>query len=177
MSPSRRNSPDANSGIVVEIRPEDLKEYSRYGELAGLEFQKEFERMAWEQGGRTQAAPGQRLTDFFNRLNSGTLPEVSYFPGVTSSPMHEWIPAFIGSRLKDGFRLFGSIMKGFITEEAVILGVESRTSSPVRIPRDPETLQHIKISGLYPCGEGSGYAYQKLSAPFNCLRVINTRIC
>ncbi len=116
MSPSQRNSPYANSGIVVEIRPEDLIKYSRYGEFAGLEFQKEFERMAWEQGGRTQQAPAQRLTDFVNGLNSGTLPEVSYFPGVTSSPMHEWIPDLSGIRLKEGFRLFGSVMKGFLTE-------------------------------------------------------------
>jgi uncharacterized protein len=158
MSPSRRNSPYANSGIVVEIRPEDLKKYSRYGEFAGLEFQKEFERMAWEQGGRTQQAPAQRLTDFVIGLKSVTLPEVSYFPGVTSSSMHEWITPFIGKRLKEGFRQFGSIMKGFLTEEAVILGVESRTSSPVRIPRDKTTMVHIRISGLYPCGEGSGYA-------------------
>lgn len=158
MSPSRRNSPYANSGIVVEIRPEDLKKYSRYGELAGLEFQKEYERMAWENGGRTQTAPAQRLTDFINGLKSGTLPDVSYFPGVIPSPVHEWIPEFIGKRLRDGFRLFGSMMKGFLTGEAVILGVESRSSSPVRIPRDITTMEHIRISGLYPCGEGSGYA-------------------
>jgi hypothetical protein len=158
MSPSRRNSPYANSGIVVEIWPEDLKKYSNFGELAGLAFQREFERMAWEQGGRTQAAPAQRLTDFINGLNSGILPEVSYFPGVTSSSMHEWIPPFIGKRLREGFSLFGSVMKGFLTEEAVILGVESRTSSPVRIPRDKTTMAHIRISGLYPCGEGSGYS-------------------
>jgi uncharacterized FAD-dependent dehydrogenase len=158
MSPSQRNSPYANSGIVVEIRPEDLKQYSRYGELAGLAFRKEFERMAWEEGGKTQAAPAQRLTDFINGLNSGTLPGVSYFPGVSSSSMHEWIPPFIGKRLREGFSLFGSMMNGFLTEEAVILGVESRTSSPVRIPRDRTIMAHIRISGLYPCGEGSGYS-------------------
>ena len=158
MSPSQRNSPYANSGIVIEIRPEDLKKYSRYGELAGLAFQKEFERMAWEQGGKTQTAPAQRLTDFISGLKSETLPEVSYFPGVTSSSMHEWIPPFIGKRLREGFNLFGSMMKGFLTEEAVILGVESRTSSPVSIPRDTTTMAHIRISGLYPCGEGSGYS-------------------
>jgi uncharacterized protein len=158
MSPSRRNSPYANSGIVVEIRSEDLKKYSRYGKLAGLEFQKEFERMAWENGGRTQTAPAQRITDYVGGTTSGSLPKVSYFPGVTSSPLHNWLPVTIGKRLKDGFRLFDSMIKGFITDEAVILGVESRTSSPVRIPRDPEKFQHIRISGLYPCGEGSGYA-------------------
>lgn len=158
MSPSRRNSPYANSGIVVEIKPEDLKKYSRYGELAGLEFQKEFEKMAWEQGGRTQAAPAQRLSDFVNGSESGSLPKVSYSPGVTPSSMHEWIPLSVRRRLKEGFRLFGSMMKGFLTNEAVIVGVESRTSSPVRIPRNPVTFEHIAISGLYPCGEGSGYA-------------------
>jgi hypothetical protein len=158
MSPSRRNSPFANSGIVVEIRPVDLKTYSRYEEFAGLEFQKELERNAWANGGRTQEAPAQRLTDFINAVSSGTLPEVSYFPGITSSPLHEWMPLFIRKRLKEGFRLFGSMMKGFLTEEAVILGVESRTSSPVRIPRDKTTMAHTRISGLYPCGEGSGYS-------------------
>jgi uncharacterized protein len=158
MSPSGRNSPYANSGIVVEIRPEDMTEYKKYGVLAGIELQKAVERTAWEQGGRSQAAPAQRLTDFVKRAKSQSLPKVSYFPGVTSSSIHEWIPGFIGSRLSEGFRLFGSIMKGFLTEEAVILGVESRTSSPVRIPRDKTNMNHIRILGLYPCGEGSGYA-------------------
>ena len=158
MSPSTRNSPYANSGIVVEIRPEDLKDYARFGVTAGLEFQKDFERLNWEQAGRTQSAPAQRLTDFLNCKTSSTLPAVSYFPGVISSPLHEWIPPSIGNRLKAGFGFFGSVMRGLLTEEAVITGVESRTSSPVRIPRDPLTLQHIVISGLFPCGEGSGYA-------------------
>ncbi len=158
MSPSGRNSPYANSGIVVEIKPEDLLKFSMSGELAGLEFQKELEREAWKNGGHTQRAPAQRVTDYVGGKTSGSLPKVSYFPGVTSSPLHSWLPKSIGRRLKDGFRLFDTMMKGFITDEAVILGVESRTSSPVRIPRNPETLQHIKISGLYPCGEGSGYA-------------------
>lgn len=158
MSPSRRNSPFANSGIVVEIRPEDLAKYSRYGELAGLEFQKEFERLAWENGGRTQKAPAQRLSDFVGGIVSGTIPEVSYFPGVTSSPLHEWIPSSVANRLRDGFRIFGSVMRGFLTNEAVILGVESRTSSPVRIPRNPVTLEHVAVTRLYPCGEGSGYS-------------------
>jgi len=158
MSPSGRNSPYANSGIVVEIKPEDLLKFSKSGELAGLEFQKELEREAWKNGGYTQKAPAQRLTDFVGGTTSESLPKVSYFPGVTSSPLHNWLPKEIGRRLRDGFRLFDSVMKGFITDEAVVLGVESRTSSPVRIPRDHETLQHIKISGLYPCGEGSGYS-------------------
>jgi uncharacterized protein len=158
MSPSERNSPYANSGIVVEIRPEDLLKYSSSGEMAGIEFQKEMEREAWKNGGHTQRAPAQRLADFTDGNTSGSLPKVSYFPGVTSSPLHSWLPKSIGRRLRDGFRLFGQTMHGYLTNEAVVLGVESRTSSPVRIPRDSEKLSHIRISGLYPCGEGSGYA-------------------
>jgi uncharacterized protein len=158
MSPSGRNSPYANSGIVVEIGPEDLLKYNSFGEMAGIEFQRELEREAWKNGGHTQSAPAQRLADFVDGVTSSSLPKVSYFPGVTSSPLHSWLPKSIGRRLRDGFRLFGHTMKGYLTNDAVVLGVESRTSSPVRIPRDPETLQHIRIAGLYPCGEGSGYA-------------------
>jgi len=158
MSPSGRNSPYANSGIVVEIRPEDLQKYSKEGELAGLAFQKELERTAWIQGGQTQRAPAQRLSDFVSGKASGSLPKVSYFPGVTSSTIHEWLPESINDRLRNAFRLFGSSLPGYLTNEAVILGVESRTSSPVRLPRDPESMEHIVIQGLYPCGEGSGYS-------------------
>lgn len=158
MSPSGRNSPYANSGIVVEIRPEDLLNYTQSGLMAGIAFQKEVERMAWEEGGKTQRAPAQRVEDFVSGRLSASMPAVSYFPGVTSSALHDWLPPFIGKRLREGFRLFGTSMKGFMTNEAVILGVESRTSSPIRIPRNPETMEHISVSGLYPCGEGSGYA-------------------
>ncbi|HPT21522.1 MAG TPA: NAD(P)/FAD-dependent oxidoreductase [Bacteroidales bacterium] len=158
MSPSGRNSPYANSGIVVEIRPEDLVKYSSFGELAGLEFQKELEREAWKNGGHTQQAPAQRLADFVSGKASSSLPKVSYFPGVTSSPLHNWLPKAIGRRLRDGFRMFGQVMNGYLSNEAVVLGVESRTSSPVRIPRDPDKLFHVRVRGLYPCGEGSGYA-------------------
>ena len=158
MSPSHRGSPYANSGIVVEIRPEDYAKYADEGLFAGLEFQKELEHDAWINGGKTQAAPAQRVADFVSGRSSASLPKVSYFPGVTSSPLHEWLPPGIGTRLREGFRLFGEVMKGFLTNEGVILGVESRTSSPLRIPRDPEKLHHINIKGLYPCGEGSGYA-------------------
>jgi hypothetical protein len=158
MSPSGRNSPYANSGIVVEIKPEDLIKYSSAGNLAGIEFQKELEREAWKNGGHTQKAPAQRLADFVAGEASGSLPKVSYSPGVTSSPLHNWLPKTIGRRLRDGLRLFGHVMNGYLTNEAVVFGVETRTSSPVRIPRDPEKLHHIRIAGLYPCGEGSGYA-------------------
>jgi uncharacterized FAD-dependent dehydrogenase len=158
MSPSERNSPYANAGIVVEIRPEDLSKYSSSGEMAGIEFQKELEREAWKNGGHKQNAPAQRLGDFMAGKASASLPKVSYFPGVSASPLHSWLPKSIGRRLRDGFQLFGQVMNGYITNDAVVLGVESRTSSPVRIPRDGEKLHHIRVSGLYPCGEGSGYA-------------------
>ena len=170
MSPSERNSLYANSGIVVEIKPEDLIKYNSFGVMAGLEFQKEIEREAWKNGGHTQRAPAQRLGDFVAGDNSVSLPKVSYFPGVTSSPLHSWLPKSIGRRLRDGFRLFGHLMNGYLTNEAVVLGVESRTSSPLRIPRDPEKLHHIRISGLYPCGEGSGYAGGIVSSAVDGMR-------
>jgi uncharacterized protein len=170
MSPSERNSPYANSGIVVEIKPEDLSKYSSSGEMAGLEFQKEIEREAWKNGGHTQRAPAQRLADFVSGDSSGSLPKVSYFPGVTSSPLHNWLPKAIGRRLRDGFRIFGQVMHGYLTNEAVVLGVESRTSSPLRIPRDPEKLHHVRISGLYPCGEGSGYSGGIVSSAVDGMR-------
>jgi uncharacterized FAD-dependent dehydrogenase len=171
MSPSERNSPYANSGIVVEIKPEDLVKYSSFGEMAGIEFQKALEREAWKNGGHTQRAPAQRLSDFVDGKTSGSLPKVSYFPGVTSSPLHNWLPKAIGRRLRDGFRQFGQVMNGYLTNEAVVLGVESRTSSPVRIPRNPENMQHIRISGLYPCGEGSGYTGGIVSSAVDGMRV------
>jgi uncharacterized FAD-dependent dehydrogenase len=170
MSPSRRNSPYANSGIVVEIRKEDLREFSRHGELAGIAFQKVLERLAWENGGESQKAPAQRVTDFVSGKSSGTLPRVSYMPGIVSSPVHSWLPASIGRRLQQGFRLFDKTMKGFITGEAVVLGVESRTSSPVRILRNAVTIEHIRIAGLFPCGEGSGYAGGIVSSAVDGIR-------
>jgi uncharacterized protein len=174
MSPSGRNSPYANSGIVVEIRPEDLVKYASFGVLAGIEFQKELEREAWKNGGHKQMAPAQRLTDFVSGESSGSIPKVSYFPGVTSSPLHSWLPKGIGRRLRDGFRLFGHAMNGYLTNEAVVLGVESRTSSPVRIPRDNNNLNHIRIAGLYPCGEGSGYTGGIVSSAIDGIRVADS---
>ena len=170
MSPSGRNSPYANSGIVVEIKPEDLIKYCNFGVMAGLEFQKELEREAWKNGGHTQRAPAQRLADFVAGENSLSLPKVSYFPGITSSPLHSWLPKTIGRRLRDGFRLFGKVMHGYLTNDAAVLGIESRTSSPLRIPRDPKKLHHIRISGLYPCGEGSGYAGGIVSSAVDGMR-------
>ncbi len=159
MSASHRNSPFANSGIVVEIRPEDLPDYAQYGPLCGLEYQCDLERMAYNNnGGKGQTAPAQRLYDFVKGRLSNSLPDSSYLPGLISSPLHFWLPEHIGPRLQEGFKAFDRKMRGFLTNEAVIVGVESRTSSPVRIPRNPETLEHITIQGLYPAGEGSGYS-------------------
>ena len=169
MSASHRNSPFANSGMVVEIRPEDLLQYpiggtpsnSQYPQadpLAGLRFQQDLERLAFEHGSAPSIAPAQRLRDFVEGRKSSTLPACSYLPGMRSSSMHEWLPEHIGKRLQQGFRDFDRKYRGFLTNEAVILGVESRSSSAVRIPRDPETLQSISTPHLYPCGEGAGYA-------------------
>jgi len=158
MSPSLRNSKWANSGIVVEIRVEDLAEYSKYGELAGLEYQHQLEMLAQKHGGYGVQAPAQRLMDFVDGRFSTNLPSCSYHPGLNSSEMNLWLPSHIGGRLQEGFKAFGRKMRGYLTNEAVILGVESRTSSPVRIPRDSDTLQHVTLSGLFPSGEGAGYA-------------------
>ena len=158
MSPSERNSKYANSGMAVEIRVEDLLSYNSHGALGGLVMQSRLEKKAFEQGGGGQAAPAQRLADFVAGKVSSNLPSCSYHPGLTSSPMHEWLPQHIGKRLREGFKAFDGKMRGFLTNEALILGVESRTSSPVRIPRDENTLMHIKLKGLFPCGEGAGYA-------------------
>lgn len=158
MSPANRNSKFANSAIVVEIQPEDLETYKDHGVMAGLRFQQEFEHLAFKNGGRNAIAPAQRLADFVKGKLSFDLPETSYLPGIVASPMHLWMPEFIGKRLREGFQDFDKKMKGFVTNDAIIIGVESRTSSPIRISRDEETLQHISIKGLYPCGEGAGYA-------------------
>lgn len=164
MSPSRRNNKFANSGIVVEINTEtDLGKYEQYGELKGLEYQKNLERIAFTSGGRSQVAPAQRLTDFVEGHLSNSLNETSYQPGLNSSPLHSLLPKHIGSRLRKGFAAFGKKMKGYYTEEANIIGVESRTSSPVNIPRN-NTLEHPDIKNLFPCGEGGGYAGGIISA-------------
>ncbi len=158
MSPSKRNSPFANSGIVVEIKPEDFVQYRDKGPLAGLEYQSELERLAHINSGSSYSAPAQRLADFVDGHLSFDLPECSYMPGVISSPLHFWLPDEIGLRLRKAFDVFDRKIRGFVTNEAMVVGVESRTSSPVRIPRDRETFQHVQIKGLFPCGEGAGYA-------------------
>jgi uncharacterized FAD-dependent dehydrogenase len=164
MSTSTRDSRYANSGIVVAIDLEDLSPFKNEGVFAGLEFQKQLEKNAWIAGGKSQKAPAQRMTDFVEGKASNSLNECSYIPGITASPMHEWLPRHIGRRLRQGFKAFGKKMKGYYTNEAQILGVESRTSSPVRIPRDSKTLMHPQCEGLFPCGEGGGYAGGIVSA-------------
>ncbi|KAA3604667.1 MAG: FAD-binding protein [Calditrichaeota bacterium] len=164
MSPSRRNNKFANSGIVVEINvDEDLPKYEKFGALKGLEFQKDLEKLAFVSGGKTQTAPAQRLTDFAEGKFSADLNPTSYQPGLKSSPLHSLLPKIIGSRLRKGFKVFGQKMKGYYTAEANVVGVESRTSSPVNIPRN-ENLEHPEIAGLFPCGEGGGYAGGIVSA-------------
>lgn len=157
MSPSHRGSRWANSGIVTEIREEDAFRYGT-GPLAGTKYQATLERLAWKEGGMSQRAPAQRLTDFVEGKASATLPEASYFPGLTPSPLHEWLPEDIAGRLRKGFTEFGRKMRGYLTSEALVAAVESRTSSPVRILRDPVTLTAEGMEGLYPAGEGAGYA-------------------
>ncbi|WP_445738304.1 NAD(P)/FAD-dependent oxidoreductase [Mariniflexile sp.] len=164
MSPSRRNNLFANSGIVVEIDVNrDLPKYEHFGALKGLEYQKNLERMAFTAGGRSQSAPAQRLTDFVEGRLSADLNPTSYQPGLNSAPLHSLLPKLIGSRLRKGFEAFGQKMKGYYTAEANVVGVESRTSSPVCIPRN-EHLEHPQIEGLFPCGEGGGYAGGIVSA-------------
>lgn len=155
MSASHRNSPYANSGMVVQINPEDIPGANS---LRGLEFQEALERLAFEHGGPQAQAPAQRLKDFVEGRASKDLPACSYLPGIVPSRLDLWLPVHIGKRLQQGFRDFDRKYPGFLTNEAVILGVESRSSSAVRIPRDPETLESISTPGLYPCGEGAGYA-------------------
>ena len=163
-SSSRRARSTANSGIVVELRPEDFKPFAQFGPLAAMEFQRAIEHKAWIEGGRTQTAPAQRLVDFVNGKVSGSLPKTSYAPGITSVDLRSVLPDFIYKTLKGGFQEFGKSMKGYLTNDAVVHAPETRTSSPVRIPRDPETMQHPQIKGLYPSGEGAGYAGGIVSA-------------
>jgi len=166
MSPSKRDSPFANSGIVVAIEEEDLKPFKRFGPLAGLEFQKSVEKAVWEAGGKTQKAAAQRLIDFVQGKTtpSEALNPTSYIPGLVSIPLHEVLPKGIAKRLQRAFVAFGKKMKGYYTNDANIIGVESRTSSPIRIPRNRETLQHPDVKNLFPCGEGAGYAGGIVSA-------------
>jgi uncharacterized FAD-dependent dehydrogenase len=163
-SPSKRDQATANSGIVVELKPEDFKPYAKFGALAGMEFQKSIEQNAWHLAGGTQKVPAQRMIDFTQSKVSASIPKTSYVPGTTSVELGEVFPGFLTQILRQGFLDFGKSMKGYLTNEAILHAPESRTSSPVRIPRDAETLEHVQIKGLYPCGEGAGYAGGIISA-------------
>ena len=186
MSPSSRGSRWSNSGMVVELRPEDLNDQELKidnkeltmphestvhsqssilnAQLNMMFFQEALERLCWQQGNMKQTAPAQRMTDFTQKKLSYDLPESSYAPGLVSSPLHFWMPSFIANRLSKGFQQFGKYSHGFLTNEAILIGIETRTSAPVRILRDKETLQHIRLKGLFPCGEGAGYAGGIVSA-------------
>ncbi len=168
MSPSNRGSRWANSGMVVEIRPEDYALLTGKqpvdSPLALMDFQDELEEIAWLNGGMKQTAPAQRMQDFVSKRNSSDLAISSYTPGLLASPLHFWMPEFITSRLREGFQDFGRRSRGFLTNEATMIGVETRTSSPVRIIRDKESCQHLEVKGLFPCGEGAGYAGGIVSA-------------
>lgn len=176
MSPSKRDSKYSNSGIVVSVDQQDFKPYQKFGELAAMEFQADVERRNFEYGGKTQKASAQRLTDFVNGKVSNDLPDCSYQPGLTSTDLREVLPTKVAKVLREGFEVFGKKMKGYLTSDAVLVGVESRTSSPVKVPRDKETLQHPEMKNLFPCGEGAGYAGGIVSAAIdgmNCADAIS----
>ena len=161
MSPSNRGGQWSNSGMVVEVRADDVEGDDP---LRVMLYQEQLEHDCWQQGNMRQTAPAQRMADFVNKRLSYDLPKSSYAPGLISSPLHFWLPSAISHRLQEGFKTFGRQSHGFLTNEAVMIGVETRTSSPVRIVRDAETLMHVRLEGLFPCGEGAGYAGGIVSA-------------
>lgn len=171
-SPSKRNNPHANSGIVVQISPEMLKEYNFKEPFISLDFQKMVEKKCWESAGGTQKVPAQRLIDFIENKESKDLPESSYIPGLVSVNLNDVLPDLIAKRLRKAFVNFGNKMNGFMTNEAVLHAPESRTSSPVKIPRDKLTLEHVEVKGLYPCAEGAGYAGGIVSAAVDGIRCV-----
>lgn len=178
-SPSKRDQITANSGIVVELKLEDFAEYARFGPLAGMMFQTQIEQLSWTLAGKTQRVPAQRLNDFVQGKLSTEIPQTSYVPGTTSVSMKEVFPEFIHRALRQGFQEFDQNMRGYLTNEAVLHAPESRTSSPVRIPRDPLTFEHIQINGLFPCGEGAGFAGGIISAAIDgekCAEMIAQKI-
>lgn len=166
MSPSNRGTAWSNSGMVVETHPEDVvqSEEELKDPLAMMYFQERVEKQCWQQENMKQTAPAQRMADFVNNRLSYDLPKSSYAPGLISSPLHFWMPSFVSKRLQEGFKTFGKNAHGFLTNEATLIAMETRTSSPVRIVRDRETLMHVRIQGLFPCGEGAGYAGGIVSA-------------
>ena len=172
MSPSGRNSAFANSGLVTEVRLEDFAHLrEQWGELAGLRYQQQFEELARLHSGDRQVAPAQRVSDFVAGRASHSLPRTSYIPGLKASRLDVWMPEEIGARLRSGIATFGRKMRGFVSDEAIVVGVESRTSTPVRIPRDAESLMHTEVAGLFPAGEGAGYAGGIVSAALDGERV------
>jgi uncharacterized FAD-dependent dehydrogenase len=177
-SPSKRDQATANSGIVIELKEDDFKPFAKFGALAGMEFQKSIEQNAWSLAGSTQKVPAQRMIDFTQNKVSAAIPKTSYVPGTTSVEMGQVFPGFLTQILREGFVEFGKSMKGYLTNEAILHAPESRTSSPVRIPRNSETLEHVRIKGLYPCGEGAGYAGGIISAAIDgekcALRIAET---
>ena len=171
MSLARRDSPFANSGLVVSVEPEDTIAFQKeHGVLAGMAFQRELETAAKTAGGGGQVAPGQRLNDFLEGRSSATLPKTSYFPGIHSARLDKILPEGIVSRMRQGLALFGQKMPGYLSEECALIGFETRTSSPLRIPRLPDTLQHPEVKGLFPCGEGAGFAGGIVSAALDGMR-------
>ncbi|MCM1291673.1 MAG: FAD-binding protein [Prevotella sp.] len=164
MSASGRSGKLANSGMVVQILPGDFPEFSHHGALEIMELQRWLERVFFEAAGKTLIAPAQRMTDFVEKRISKSLPRSSYPPGIISKPLHELLPPFISERLREGFKEFGKKSKGFLTNDACMIGLESRTSAPVRIPRNKDTLEHVELKGFFPCGEGAGYAGGIVSA-------------
>lgn len=172
MSLSRRDSPFANSGMVSTVEPEDVQALTKeHGVLAGIQFQKNLEIAAKQAGGGGQVAPGQRVTDFLKGKISNDLPKTSYFPGVNPAPLDEILPQWITARMREGLELFGRQMRGYASSEALLIGFETRTSSPVRIPRKNDSLEHPQIESLYPCGEGAGYAGGIVSAALDGMRI------
>lgn len=174
-SPSKRNNPYANSGIVVSVEPKDLPNFKEDDPFVCLNFQKQVERACWDAAGKTQQVPAQRMIDFVEGRVSSDLPKTSYQPGIVSVDLNKILPSLLSKRLKKAFLSFGRKMKGYYTNEAVLHAPESRTSSPISIPRHPETLEHIEVKGLYPCGEGAGYAGGIISAAIdgiNCVDAI-----
>ena len=177
-SPSKRNNPYSNSGIVVSVEPKDLPNYKPNDPFVSLNFQKKVERDCWEAAGKTQRVPAQRMIDFVEGKLSKDFPKTSYRPGIVSADLNKVLPPLLSIRLRKAFVAFGKKMKGYYTNEAVLHAPESRTSSPVSIPRNPETLEHIEVRGLYPCGEGAGYAGGIISAAIdgiNCVDAIVTK--
>jgi uncharacterized FAD-dependent dehydrogenase len=172
MSLSRRDSPFANSGLIATVEPEDVRPLAKeHGVLAGMAFQKQLEIIAKAAGGGGQVAPAQRVPDFLTGNVSADLPETSYFPGARSSPLHDLLPAWITDRMREGLKLFGRQIRGYTSAQALLLGFETRTSSPVRVPRRDDTLEHPQLRGLFPCGEGAGYAGGIVSAALDGMRI------